>query len=254
MANASSPDSFNQRAEAYLEGDVFRRGPDLQLIVRWMQGRDRVCDVASGAGHVAAALRRSGCGTVVALDPAPNMVKTALRAHEGLIGAVAPAEALPFSSGSLDGLTCRIAAHHFRDLDAFLKETHRVLPPGGVAVVEDSVAPEDDVLDQFINRIERWRDPTHVRSYRASEWQDHLRERSFHIRESRLLHRRLEYGDWIERQDPPSDTRDRVRDAFLEAPPRVKRYFNVETDNGSVRSFTLPKLLVRAVVAGSGDG
>ena len=55
----------------------------------------------------------------------------------------APAEALPFPDATFCLVTCRIAPHHFLDLAQFLRETTRVLKPGGHLVLVDTTVPDD---------------------------------------------------------------------------------------------------------------
>jgi ubiquinone/menaquinone biosynthesis C-methylase UbiE len=45
--------------------------------------------------------------------------------------AFAQAEALPFEDATFDLVTCRIAPHHFENIDVFLDEAQRVLKPSG---------------------------------------------------------------------------------------------------------------------------
>src|SRR5690606_39820909 len=61
------------------------------------------------------------------------------------------AEDLPFADGSFDLVTCRIAPHHFADVQRAVHEVARVLRPGGLFLLIDSVAPEDPELDEFLN-------------------------------------------------------------------------------------------------------
>lgn len=244
-----SKPGFAGRADVYLNSEVHREGPDLETIVRWVGNRDPVCDVATGPGHVAGALLRSGGRRVVGLDPEPEMVGVAVRAQHGLIGVVGRAEGLPFPARRFSAVTCRVAAHHFRNVPAFLRAAHRVLERDGLLVLEDSVAPEDAGLDRWVNRVERWRDPAHVRSYTAAEWWTMLRGSGFEIRASRLFRRRLDYTAWIERQDPSPDRRRRLDRAFRKAPPAARNAFGIRVRQGNPTSFTLPKLLVRAVAS-----
>jgi SAM-dependent methyltransferase len=76
--------------------------------------------------HSRRRLREQGC-TVVTVDPAPGMQPDV----------VAPADHLPFADGSFDVVTCRIAAHHFPDIAAAVKEMARVSKP--LLVIEDNV-------------------------------------------------------------------------------------------------------------------
>jgi demethylmenaquinone methyltransferase/2-methoxy-6-polyprenyl-1,4-benzoquinol methylase len=108
---------------------------------------DRLLDVATGTGMIAAALvRRSGCH-VTALDQSPEMLAglharlaadPALAAHvEPLVG---DAEALPFADASFDALTFAYLLRYVDDPAAPLREAARVVKPGGtVGMIEFGV-------------------------------------------------------------------------------------------------------------------
>lgn len=73
------------------------------------------------------------------------------------------AESLPFPDDSFDIITCRYAAHHFSDVRKAVREVARVLKQDGRFLLVDHYAPEDPVLDEFVNHLNRLRDPSHVR-------------------------------------------------------------------------------------------
>ncbi len=108
---------------------------------------DRVLDVATGTGLVAAELvRRSGC-TVVGVDQSPAMLARAqarldadpqLAARCTLVRA--QAEALPFSDGEFDALTFTYLLRYVDDPSTTLRELARVVRPGGrIAMLEFGV-------------------------------------------------------------------------------------------------------------------
>src|SRR5215468_4102340 len=53
------------------------------------------------------------------------------------------AEDLPYAEASFDVVTSRVSAHHYARPRRAVQEAARVLRPGGLLVVSDSVAPED---------------------------------------------------------------------------------------------------------------
>lgn len=102
---------------------------------------DRVLDVATGTGMVAAALReRYGCA-VVGLDQSADMLNVA-RGRDGVFEALfeGRAEQLPFADGTFDHVTFTYLLRYVDDPAATMRELARVLKPGGrIAMVEFGV-------------------------------------------------------------------------------------------------------------------
>jgi demethylmenaquinone methyltransferase / 2-methoxy-6-polyprenyl-1,4-benzoquinol methylase len=108
----------------------------------------RILDVATGTGMVAAeVLGRSGC-RVVGIDQSPHMLGAARArfAAAGYAGRVelveGEAERLPFADASFDGLSFTYLLRYVDDPPATLAELARVVRPGGrVASLEFGVPP-----------------------------------------------------------------------------------------------------------------
>jgi demethylmenaquinone methyltransferase/2-methoxy-6-polyprenyl-1,4-benzoquinol methylase len=111
--------------------------------------QDRVLDVATGTGMVAAVLvRRYGC-RVVGLDQSSEMLAAArakLDADPALASNIrlvrGEAESLPFADGEFDHLTFTYLLRYVEDPGATLRELTRVVKPGGrVASLEFMLPP-----------------------------------------------------------------------------------------------------------------
>ena len=193
-------DVWSQRAEAFRESPTHREGPDLDVLVQWCEpGPDvKVLDVATGGGHVARRLREEGC-TVVTVDPAPGMKADV----------VAPADHLPFEDGSFDVVTCRIAPHHFPDIQAAVQEMARV--SNRLLVIEDNV-----FRGEHVEEAERLRDPTHVRCYSEDEWKELVTDAGFEVEQVEPFERRQSVERWLERVETPSDAAARVRELLAD--------------------------------------
>lgn len=57
----------------------------------------------------------------------------------------------------------------------------RVLRKGGRIVINDRSVPEDDFIDEALNRLDALHDESHVRQYRASEWEEMLTRHGFRV-------------------------------------------------------------------------
>jgi len=178
-----SRDVWSERAQAYRDSAIHASGDDLDLTVEWCEPAEgvTVLDVATGGGHVARRLREAGA-TVVTVDPAPGMKPDV----------IAPAEHLPFADGSFDAVACRVAAHHFADVVAAVKEMARVA--GRRVVVCDNTFVSEDSEE-----ADRVRDPSHVRNYSATEWHSFFELAGLEIAAEEFMERPLEVEPWLAR-------------------------------------------------------
>lgn len=192
-----SSDVWSARAQAYVDSPTHREGRDLDLLVEWAEGATAL-DVATGGGHVARRLREKGLD-VVTLDPAPGM-----RADT-----TAPAEDLPFADGSFDVVASRIAAHHFADVRAAVREMARVS--------RDLVLVVDNVfVGETAEEADRLRDPTHVRNYSEEEWRALFAEAGIDVEAIERLEAWIPLEPWLERAGCFGDDAERVRELLAE--------------------------------------
>jgi len=189
-------DVWNERAERYRESQTHATGDDLDLVVDWCAPAEgvTVLDVATGGGHVARRLREAGA-TVVTVDAAPGMEPDV----------VAPADHLPFADASFDAVACRIAAHHFPDVLAALKEMARV--------ARDRVVICDNVFtSESAEEADKLRDPSHVRNYGVAEWHSFFELAGLDVADEVSLLRDTGFEDWLDRTETPAEDRARVRE------------------------------------------
>jgi ubiquinone/menaquinone biosynthesis C-methylase UbiE len=93
----------------------------------------RLLDVGCGTGTL---LRRLGARFACAgCDPADEMLERARAANPGAEFKMAPAEALPYGSGSFDAALCIEVIRYLTDPRPALLELARILRPGGLALV-----------------------------------------------------------------------------------------------------------------------
>jgi arsenite methyltransferase len=138
--------AFDQRTAEQLEAmyrrrDVLRRRQLVRDALQCSAGQ-RVIDVGCGPGFYVAELREAvgPQGGIVGVDTSPAMLAVAARRSAGC-GWVefreAPATALPVESGSFDRAFSVQVLEYVADVPVALAELHRVLRPGGRAVVWD---------------------------------------------------------------------------------------------------------------------
>ena len=206
-------DVWNERAEAYRQSQTHATGDDLDLVVEWCEPAPgvNVLDVATGGGHVARRLREAGA-KVVTVDAAPGMEPDV----------IAPADHLPFADASFDVVACRIAAHHFPDVLAALKEMARV-------AADRVVICDNTFTSESAEEADRLRDPSHVRNYGVPEWHSFFELAGLQIAAEEYLVRDTDLEDWLARTETPEADAarvrellgDRVREGRLELPTIV---------------------------------
>ena len=262
MSKSLVQKQFGAHAAGYVTSAVHARGPSLQRLVELAAPSKewRVLDVATAAGHTALAFAPH-VAHVVATDLTPEMLREATKlAHERGVKNVefgpADAEALPFPDASFDLVTCRIAAHHFPDVPAFVAEARRVLKSGGTLGLVDNIAPDADTTADFsatalseaaaaYNAFEKLRDPSHGRALTTGEWADLLGHQGFEVAHKEHLTKEMEFAPWAARMDVNADdTRTLV--AMLDAASPALQAFLEPRRNGDAPWFTLHELLVVA--------
>ncbi|HUQ41758.1 MAG TPA: class I SAM-dependent methyltransferase [Candidatus Limnocylindrales bacterium] len=240
-------DQFGPAAEAYLASAVHAQGEDLAKLVEFLAPAmsDTVLDLGCGVGHT---LRKVApkVRLAVGADATAGMLEGArtLMARENITNVtlvVTAAEALPFLDGSFDGVTCRLAAHHFADVPRAFSEIARVLKPGGRFVLSDNYAPDDPDLDRWINTLEKLRDPSHAREHTTLQWRALLERSGFSVTGEERSATPLETEPWLARSRTPEPEAGRVREMLRTAPDAARRTFAVHA-----AGFTLLKVVLRA--------
>jgi SAM-dependent methyltransferase len=242
---------FGPSAAAYVESPGHAAGEDLDRLIAW--GRTlsprTVLDLATGAGHTAIAFAAFSPG-VVALDLTEPMLRAArafARTRDApVVFVAANVEALPFPDAAFEVVTCRTAAHHFANVGAAVREVGRVLRPRGTVLLQDIAGHDDPACAQFILEVERRRDPSHVRSYRASEWKALLAGAGLTVRDDTVVSKVRPWEEWTGRMRMRAEDR-RDLDRFVrEAPERCRTAFQFQIAGDRIESFTDRMLLVRA--------
>jgi SAM-dependent methyltransferase len=190
-------DVWSERAEAYRESEAHRQGRDLELFADWAAGKT-VLDVATGGGHVAARLREAGC-RVVTCDPAPGMQPDV----------ICRAEDLPFADSSFEVVACRVAAHHFEDPAAALRELARV--SSELVLIADNL-----YLGEEGEEADRLRDPTHVRNYSEDEWRRLFDQAGLEVEAFEREEKRIELEPWLARAGCVGEEADRVKELLAD--------------------------------------
>lgn len=243
---------FGQNAQSYVSSPLHAKGQDLEklLAISGLSKMDVVLDVATGGGHVANALAPY-VQQVMAYDLTLEILEAAKRfvegnGHSNVQFVQGDAEKMPFDNEFFYAVTCRLAAHHFSEIDFFLKETSRVLKSGGQFLLIDNVSPEENIFDDFYNHVEKVRDYSHFRAWKKSEWVRMLEEHDFEINEQYCFPKTFIFNDWCQRMNVPSDVKELLNSYMLNASGRIKNKFRIEEKHGEVLSFRGEAVLIKA--------
>lgn len=96
---------------------------------RYMPGR-RLLDVGANVGILVATARRMGL-EAVGLEVNPDLVAEAERRHPRARFLCGTLEEADLAGAAFDGIYCSEVIEHVPDVEAFVKEIHRILRPGG---------------------------------------------------------------------------------------------------------------------------
>lgn len=242
---------FGPSAADYVASSGHAGGADLETLAGWGRALKprRVLDVATGGGHTALAFS-AFADRVVAYDLTAPMLDAARRfagqrGAANIAFAAGDVEALPFR-GTFDIVTCRIAAHHFANVGAAVRQMAQALRPGGSLLLQDILGHDDAAAAAFILEVERRRDPSHVRSYRAVEWRALLRGAGLTTMDEAVVTKVRPWEEWTGRMRMAARRRADLDRFVRDAPASCRDAFAFRLTADGIESFTDRMLLVRA--------
>jgi SAM-dependent methyltransferase len=181
-------DQFTRQAIPFSSAPLMNEESSLRLLMEVSEAdaNDNLLDVACGPGIVVCAFApaiRQACG----IDLTPAMIERAelLRSEknlENVFWQIGDVERLPYSDASFSIVTSRYAFHHMTEPATVLSEMNRVCADGGTVLLADVTASTDPAKADCFNRMEKLRDPSHVRALTLDEMlklfnQEGLKER-----------------------------------------------------------------------------
>ena len=202
-AKSLSKARYTQFADGYVTSETHARGSDLDrlLAIAQPQPHWQALDIATGGGHTALKFAPH-VAHVIASDLTPRMLEKAQQfivernSAANVSFELADAENLPFERDRFHLVTCRIAPHHFPDVERFLRECARVLLPGGALILQDQVLPPAAAAARLVEDFERLRDPSHNRAFNAAQWRVMCRAAGFTVEHSEQYIKRHDFLPW----------------------------------------------------------
>jgi len=244
---------FGKSADSYVSSTIHKDGKDLVKLLEMasIKGAEKLLDVATGGGHTANAFAPF-VKKVTAMDLTPEMLAAAEKfikgnGHLNVDFVHGDAENLPFSNEDFDIVTCRIAPHHFPNVRKFVEEVYRVLKPNGQFLLDDNVVPEVADFDQFYNTIEKWRDYSHFRAWKKSEWLRMLEKSGFEIYEWHRFDKTFRFEPWCSRMNLPQDEMVKLAEYMKGASEKIKHKFRVVIEEDQIISFQGEAVVLKVI-------
>jgi len=259
--NTTVQTQFGANAAKYAASPVHAKGTSLARLVELTAPQPdwQVLDVATAAGHTAFAFAPH-VEWVTAVDLTPQMLtvatkEAAKRQIENITLQIANAEALPFEDESFHLVTCRIAPHHFGDIDQFLREAARVLRPDGMLAIVDNIVPGSWLRGKkarlqrqagdYVNAFEKLRDPSHNRCLAEHEWKTAVKQANFEVITVETAPKTMNFHRWAARMNVSAADTIRLQAMLLQAPAPVAAFLTPQ-----VRSDRIEFRLTEAIIIG----
>jgi len=199
----------------------------------------RVLDVATGAGHTGLHLASLGHEVTCADLAAPMLDRVREAASERGLSVETrqhPAEEFPYADASFDLVTSRIAPHHFSSPESFIRETARVLRPGGWFLLIDGSVPDDEPeAEEWLHQIEKHRDPSHHRLLAPRTWTQLCEANGLHVQSAEMRTLKQPDLEWyFETAATSPENRRIVRDLIAHAPTSARAAFRLAEEDGKI--------------------
>jgi len=249
----AAQEQFARQSGHYGKGHIHEQVEDVRAALEWLRlpARARVLDVATGGGHTG--LFFAGLGHEVTLsDLTQPMLNRAAQAaaERGLQVATRlhPAEAMPYADGEFDLVTCRIAPHHFTAPAEFVRETARVLKPGGqFLLIDGSVADGEPEAEAWMHAVEKLRDPSHHRLLTPNAWRSLCAAAGLTVKHVAVMPMKQPDLNWyFQVAATPEANRREVLRLVETAPASVRRLFRLGEEDGKIIWWWQRLMLVAA--------
>lgn len=175
-------------------------------------------DVAGGTGLLARTVA-ARVKSVIVLDYTPAMLAQG-RSAAAAAGTTnvtflrGDAKHLPFPDRSFDIVMTRFSLHHIPDPQDVIAEMKRVAATHGQVAVTDLVTVDTPAAAQEHNRLERLRDPSHVRAFSRGGLERLLAEAGLSLVRSDLRHQEIDLEEWLALTQPSAQVCGEIRRAL----------------------------------------
>ena len=214
-------DQFTRQAAPFSTAKTIADESALRLLVEFSGAgpEDTVLDVACGGGLVVCAFAQA-VRHATGIDVTPAMLDRArvLAQSKGLANVSwdqGDVQSLPYADATFSIVVSRFTFHHFLDPLAVLEEMLRVCVRAGRVIVADIEAASDPVKAAEFNRMEKLRDPSHVRAMPIAELRELFRTAGLREPRSIAYELRDELENLLRRSFPNPGHDAKIREMFV---------------------------------------
>jgi len=224
----AAQEQFQKQSHRYARGHILENTQDVTAALAGLAipAGAEALDIATGAGYTAFCLARAGF-RVTASDLTPAMLE---RVREGaaergleIQTRQHSAEELPYAAGSFQLVACRVAPHHFSSPGDFVRESARVLKPGGWFVLIDGTVPDDSPeAVAWLHQVEKLRDPSHNRLLPPREWRSLCAASGLVVQRSEVAFRK----------QPDIENREKAQALIASATVPIREHYRLAEEDG----------------------
>ena len=123
-----------------------------------IQKNETIVDVGSGTGDlINLILKLKKNNSIYAVDLNSEMLKLSEKRHKNknITFLKANAEKLPFNNSSIDKYIISFCLRNVTDIDNALKESYRILKPGGIFYCLEFSSPESSLIKEVYNQYKK---------------------------------------------------------------------------------------------------
>ena len=237
----ASREQFQKQSHRYARGHILEQTQDVTAALDGLAlpAGAEALDVATGAGHTAFCLARAGFH-VTASDLTPAMLERVREgaAERGLdIGTRQHcAEALPYPDATFQLVSCRVAPHHFSSPGEFVRESARVLKPGGWFLVIDGTVPDDEPeAEAWLHQLEKLRDSSHNRLLPPREWRSLCERHGLAVQKLDVAFRKQPDLEWyFDTAATTPENREKVHSLIASAADPIRLHYRLAEEEGKI--------------------